>query len=126
MDDSGAKKILVIDDDETLLTIAKNMLKNDYEVILSRSGKDALELFFHGTIPDLVLLDILMPDMDGWETFNRLKAITLLQDVPIAFLTSKSGELEEKRAYEIGAADFITKPFNKLDLLDRIKNILMK
>jgi CheY-like chemotaxis protein len=69
-------------------------------------------------------MDILMPNMDGWETYNRIRAITLLQNTPIAFLTSLNGPIEEKRATDVGAVDYIMKPYSKEDILTRIGIIL--
>jgi CheY-like chemotaxis protein len=123
-DDSNKKTILLVDDDETLLLIAKNMLKHDYHTIAAKNGHEALEYLTKGTNPDLVLLDILMPHMDGWEIFHQIKGISLLKDVPIAFLTAESDAMEEKRAYEMGAVDYIMKPYDKSDLLKRIEKIL--
>jgi len=120
------KKILVVDDDEVHILVAENILKNEYEVFTAKSGKEALDHLLHGLVPDLLLLDILMPDMDGWETFNRIKALSYLKDVPIVFLTSVSKTTEEKRAFEIGADGYITKPYDKKELLDRIKKIIEK
>ena len=120
-------KILLVDDDDIQHQIAESMLKKDYEVYKVRSGNEALDyLRDDNNIPDLILLDILMPEMDGWEVFNRVKAISLLKNVPIAFLTSITESTEEKRAYEIGADDFITKPYKKEELLNRVKKILEK
>jgi len=120
------KKILVVDDNDIHLTIAETMLKKDYDIMLARSGTEALDYFLRSEFPDLVLLDIIMPNMDGWETYRKLKAISLLKDIPIAFLTSVNEEAEEKRAYEMGAVDYIMKPYDKKDLLTRIKVIFDK
>jgi putative two-component system response regulator len=118
------KKILLVDDDETHLLIAQSMLKYDYETIVAKSGTEALDFCIKGVYPNLVLLDILMPSMDGWETYHQLKGISLLKDIPIAFLTSENNAMEEKRAYEMGAVDYITKPYDKSNLLKRIQRIL--
>ena len=120
------KTILLVDDDEIHLSIAEAMLKDEYDILIAKSGKEALQCFLQGRFPNLVLLDILMPDMDGWETYKRLKAISFLQNIPIAFLTSANGKTEKDHALEIGAEDFITKPFEKEELLNRIKVILEK
>ena len=120
------KKILLVDDDDILLSIAEAMLEDEYYVLSAKSGKEALNYLLFKLAPDLILLDILMPKMDGWETFNRIKAVSLLKNVPIAFLTSVNGTTEKDHAQEIGAADFITKPFEREDLLKRIKTILEK
>ena len=120
------KKVLLVDDDEIHLSIAEAILQETYKVITAKSGKEALDFLLQGHPPNLILLDILMPNMDGWETYNTLKGISLLQDVPIAFLTSLHGTDEEKRAQEMGAADFIMKPYNREDLLKRIETIINK
>jgi putative two-component system response regulator len=119
------KKILLIDDDEVQHVIAKNMLQDKYDVFKAKSGNDAFNYFKDSsTVQNLILLDILMPEMDGWEVFNRIKAVSLLKSVPIAFVTSLSDTTEEEKAFSIGAADFIKKPFVKDYLMDRIQKIL--
>ncbi|MCL2210101.1 MAG: response regulator [Treponema sp.] len=124
--DNGKKKILLIDDDETQHQIAENMLNAEYEVIKVKSGKDALKYLYDGNfIPCLILLDILMPEMDGWEVFSRVKAVSLLKSVPIIFVTAVNASTEEKRAFDIGAADFIKKPYDKEDLLSRINKVIV-
>jgi CheY-like chemotaxis protein len=120
------KKILVVDDTEVHLLIAENMLKGKYDTTTAKSGKEALALLSKGLAPDMILLDILMPDMDGWETYNKIKSIDNLRDVPIAFLTSVDGEREKMYASRLGAADLISKPCEEKDLLNRIHNILEK
>ena len=123
-DANERKTILLVDDDETHLLIAQSMLKYDYQTIVVKSGQEAVDLFVKGQAPDMVLLDILMPHMDGWETYHKLKGVSLSRDVPIAFLTSENDQMEEKRAYEMGAVDYIMKPYDKTDLLKRIERIL--
>ena len=118
------KKILLVDDDEIMLGVANAMLSDDYIVSLEKSGKDALNVIQNGYKPDLILLDVLMPNMDGWDTFNELREISGLQGVPVAFLTSIHDKEAVKRSVAMGAADFITKPFYKEDLLERVKKIL--
>lgn len=120
------KKILVVDDNEVQLENAKIMLEGEYNLTTVESGKEALDYLMQGYSPDLILLDILMPNMDGWETYNRLRAISFLQDVPIIFVTSLEGTTEKKHAFDIGAADFLTKPLVKNDLVAKIENILNK
>jgi CheY-like chemotaxis protein len=120
------KKVLVVDDDEVHILTAQGILKTEYEVFTAKSGKEALDHLLNGLVPHLLLLDILMPGMDGWETYNRIKAVSYLKDVPIAFLTSVSKTTEEKRALEMGAVDYITKPYDKNELLNRIKKIIEK
>jgi PleD family two-component response regulator len=119
------KKILLVDDDEIQREIIEHMLNDEYDVIKARSGNDALNHLYHNDfIPNLILLDILMPDMDGWEVFTRIRAISLLKNVPIAFLTTIDESDAEKKAYEIGAIDFIRKSNDKEALIARVKNII--
>jgi len=118
------KKIFLVDDDEIYLSMLENILKDKYEVVAAKSGKEALGHLIKGVVPNLILLDILMPDLDGWETFNRLRAISFLQDVPIVFLTSSIESADMEHAQEIGAADYITKPYDRDDLLNRIEKIV--
>jgi putative two-component system response regulator len=118
------KKILMVDDDEILLASVEMFLKNYFDIISVKSGKEALEYLCKGFVPDLIILDVLMPNMDGWEVFNRMKALSFLHDVPIMFLTSVSEPDDVSRAYKLGAVDYIMKPFNKKDVLTRVKRVL--
>jgi putative two-component system response regulator len=121
----GGNIILLVDDDELQLTFAENSLNDEFVIYTAKSGNEALHyLYSNDFIPNLILLDILMPGMDGWEVFNRIKAISMLKNVPIIFLTAVSESTEEKRAFEIGAVDFITKPYDKETLKNRVKAVL--
>jgi CheY-like chemotaxis protein len=114
------KKIVLVDDEETVLIMTKSMLENDYEVITAGSGKEALQLFLQGFVPDLVLLDLVMPGMGGWDTFIRIRDLSKLHKVPIAIYTTSEDPKDRAHAQEIGAVDFIKKPANKDDLLARV------
>ena len=122
--DKDVKNILIVDDSDVHLLIADNLLKEKYKTVMAKSGKEALRLLTGGYTPNLILLDILMPDMDGWETFNLIKGINHLRDVPVAFLTSLNGAREKQYAANIGAADMISKPYDGDDLLNRIDKML--
>ena len=126
MAQGNKKNILVVDDDEITTAHLEILLKPKYAITVTRSGKEALELLYQGYVPDLVLLDILMPGMDGWEIFSRIKAIICLHEVPIIFLSSITDENQINRAYLMGAADFITKSCERKELLARIKKVLIK
>ena len=120
-------KILLVDDSDVHLMIAENILKEKYNVTTAKSGKDALALLSKGgLVPNLILLDVLMPDMDGWEVYNKIKGISLLQNVSVAFLTSLDGEKEKLYASRLGAADLITKPYDSTELLKRVETIMAK
>jgi len=126
VDNSGKKKILIVDDNEVQLSLTEVQLKTEYETTIAKSGKEALNYLFHGHVPDLIILDILMPDMDGWETFGRLRAISKLHEVPILFFSSIDDQKEIDRAFDMGAVDFIIKPCNSTELLDRVKKVVKK
>ncbi|MDR2596748.1 MAG: methyl-accepting chemotaxis protein [Treponema sp.] len=120
------QKILVVDDDVIHLEMVNAVLQGEYDVSTVESGKNALGLFYQGLVPQLILLDLVMPDMDGWSTYERIRAISGLHDTPMAFFTSSNDLKDIERAREIGVVDFIKKPYNKDDLLRRVDRILRK
>ena len=119
MNETIEKTILVVDDNESNIDMILAILKA-YDVIPSTSGEDALELIKEESI-DLVLLDILMPGMDGYTVCQRLKNQPDTRDVPIIFITAKSDEESIEKAYDLGGADYVTKPFKPKELLARVK-----
>jgi len=119
-------KILMVDDDVIHLEMVNSVLENEYDVSTALSGKEALGLFYQGLVPKLILLDLIMPDMDGWSTFERIKAISNLHDTPIAFFTSSDDPKDKQQAREMGAVDYIKKPYDANDLLKRVGKILKK
>ena len=113
--------ILVIDDEQAHLEMVKNYLKEDYEVVTVLSCKESLKLLYQGLNPDYILLDLMMPEVDGWDTYERIKSISNLHNVPIAIFTSSDDPKDRKLAQDLGAADYIKKPCKKSELLERIK-----
>ena len=123
MDRPPQAKILAIDDAAANLQVLGATLDHDYDLEIATSGDEGLRLA-RKSPPDLILLDVMMPGMDGFETCRRLKADPMLQDIPVIFLTAL-GELEsEARGLGLGAADYITKPISVEIALLRIRNIL--
>jgi CheY-like chemotaxis protein len=118
------QKLLIVDDDSIHLEMVKAVLQDEYEIFTAKSGKEALGLFYQGLVPQLVLLDLIMPDMDGWDTYSRIKAISGLYDIPIAFFTASTDPEDIKHAHEMGTVDYIKKPYDKNDLLNRIGKII--
>ena len=122
------KWIIVVDDDTANLKIAGHILsKNNFRVTALKSGKTFLDYVESNGMPDLVLLDIKMPDMDGFETLDRLRSIETrkgLMKTPVIFLTADEDVDTETRGFEVGVADFIRKPFNPDVLIKRISNIV--
>lgn len=113
--------ILIVDDDIALLKMGEELLGDSYNISLAKSGEQALRLLRSGFIPNLILLDINMPGMDGYQTLAGLRQFEAAADVPVIFLTGLSEMHAEVRGLEAGAADYITKPFVKEILLARIK-----
>ena len=115
--------ILVVDDTESNIDILVELLGDDYEVMVSLDGEGALEIVEEDDI-DLILLDIMMPEMDGYEVCNRLKKKEKTKHIPIIFLTAKSDEDSIEKAYDVGGTDYVTKPFRPKELLARVKKEL--
>jgi DNA-binding NarL/FixJ family response regulator len=114
-------RILVIDDDEDFLEMTESFLEEHYETALAISGSRALELLAAGLSPDLILLDLSMPGMDGYETLRHINAIDNAAGIPVIFLTGINETAAELRGLELGAVDYITKPFVKEILLKRLE-----
>jgi putative two-component system response regulator len=118
------KKIAMIDDDSFVLNMGKNILNDIYEVIPALSAAKFFEITM-SVIPDLILLDIEMPEMDGYEAMKKIKADERIADMPVIFLTAKTDESNEIKGFELGASDYISKPFSTPILLKRIANQLL-
>ncbi|MBQ4283840.1 MAG: diguanylate cyclase [Lachnospira sp.] len=117
------KCILVVDDYPTNLKFVESTLKDDYKLILVKSGQKALDYLSKNHV-DLVLLDILMPEMDGFETFERIKKLEHNNDVPVVFLTADVDVDNEIKGLQMGAVDFIRKPFVPEVMLNRVNHIV--
>jgi putative two-component system response regulator len=115
--------VLVVDDADDNLMLLESILAKEYSLKLCNKGKDALEYAF-ASPPDLILLDVMMPDIDGFETCRRLKANQLLVDVPVIFITSKNEDEYEEYGFAVGASDFIHKPINAPIVKARVKTHL--
>jgi putative two-component system response regulator len=113
--------ILVVDDTPDNLALMMDLLKDTYKVRLANSGERALKMLVGSPPPDLILLDIMMPGMDGYEVCQRLKSNPNTRDIPVVFLTAKTEVEDEKRGLEIGAVDYLTKPVSPPIVLARIK-----
>lgn len=113
--------ILVVDDDVVLLEQTEEILEKNYKVSLSSTGDQAVQFLKKGKRADLILLDILMPEMDGYETLRQIREIEGCKDIPVIFLTSLADEAFELQGLLTGASDYITKPFNPDILLARVR-----
>lgn len=121
-----AKKILVVDDDvQTLKLVGLVLERKGYDIIAARQGDQALEKA-HAEEPDLIVLDIMMPDIDGYEVSRRLRADPDTADVPILMFTAKSEVQDKVTGFEAGADDFLTKPIHPQELASRVEALLLR
>ena len=117
------KKILVVDDSETALRLQRMILESGYEVVTAKDGEAGVAAAL-AERPDLILLDIVMPRMDGHEACRRLRAEAATRDTPIIMVSSR-GELEQmEAAFGSGCTDYVTKPIRSAELLEKIKGCL--
>jgi len=123
-----SKKILIVDDDPGVIFTVKHgieSLDSDYKITTVNSGRQCLELLEKEELPDLILLDIMMPDMSGWETYKKIREKIKGDKLPIVFLTARTDRIA-KDAGEFLAEDYIEKPFKVPELKERIDKILKK
>jgi len=118
-------KILIAEDQPITRTLLEDILQDDYEVVKAIDGKDALERLEQDKDIDLVLLDVIMPELDGFEVCERLKENDATKDIPVIILTIMDQDRQEARGFELGVADYISKPVNRIRLLSRVKNQLV-
>lgn len=123
MDNSRPAKILLVDDIKTNVNILKLLFKDDYDVSVAHDGESALDQV-NLYLPDLILLDIEMPGIDGYEVCRRLKADPHTKKVMVVFITSKDGDENETKGLELGAIDYITKPFRLPIIKARVRNLI--
>jgi diguanylate cyclase (GGDEF)-like protein/PAS domain S-box-containing protein len=116
--------ILIVDDSPANIHVLTELLRDEYCLKVATDGNTALRLAGQPDKPDLILLDIMMPEMDGYEVCRRLKADGMLKDIPVIFITALTEEEHETRGLELGAVDYITKPFNQSIVKLRVKNQL--
>ena len=116
-------KILVIDDTKTNIEVLEGILSGEYDVFVALDGKKGLFLT-EKVKPDLILLDVMMPEMDGYETLRQMNEKNLVENTPVLFLTAKADSKSEQTGLDLGAVDYITKPFHPNLVQLRIKNQL--
>lgn len=117
--------ILVVDDNPANLQVLSSFLdQSSFEVWAARSGEKALQRLENDDLPDLILLDIMMPGIDGFETCKQLKSNPRVQDIPVIFMTALSETADKIKGLQLGAVDYITKPFQHEEVLVRIENHL--
>lgn len=119
--DSQEKKLILIVDDvlQNLQVIGTALIDAGYEISMATSGQQCLDML-ENIYPDLILLDIMMPEMNGYEVCKRIKSNEILKEIPVIFLTAKTETKDVLDAFEVGGSDYVTKPFNQAELLARV------
>ncbi len=117
--------ILIVDDDPTVLAAISKVLREKYRVKATRSGEQALQIAQGPEPPDLILLDVLMPKLNGYEVLNKLQSHQVSKSIPIIFVSAKSSEADEERGLELGAVDYISKPISPVVLQARVNTQLL-
>ncbi len=117
-------KILIVDDERFYINVLVSMLKDHYKLYIAKSGEQALNRI-SDNLPDLILLDIMMPDMDGYQTCQKIKAHSQWNEIPIIFLTGNTNQASKDKALEVGAVDLICKPISQSIVTALIKTHLV-
>ena len=118
------RSVLVVDDEANIVLSLEFLLKRaGYDVRVARNGEEAVKAVAE-RIPDLIILDVMMPTLDGYHVCETIRADPKLRSVRILMLTAKSRDVEREKALALGADDYITKPFSTRDLVERVKTIL--
>ena len=121
---SAKKRILVVDDQPTNIKVLGNCLMSDYVIQVATNGEDALDIVNSENIPDIILLDIMMPGMNGYEVCRRLKQNKKTRNIPIIFVTAMNEDCDEEKGLKLGAVDYIAKPTNPAIIKTRVKTHL--
>ncbi|HEY7710872.1 MAG TPA: response regulator, partial [Candidatus Entotheonella sp.] len=121
-------EILVVDDSFSVRRVVANLVKNaGWQPILAKNGVEALDIVQRATrLPDLILLDVEMPQMDGYELTSTLRAQEAYQHLPIVMLTSRAGEKHRRKAFEVGATEYLVKPYQDATLVDLVRRLVIQ
>ena len=121
LDFTDKPTVLIVDDTPDNLQMLHALLQHQYKVKIANGGKPALKLASAWPLPEVILLDIMMPEMDGYEVCRRLKKDPFTSEIPVIFLTAKSEVEDEEKGFELGCVDYITKPISPPIVLARVK-----
>ncbi len=119
-----SRRILIVDDEPNIVTSLEFLMrKSDYEVLVARNGVEALR-FAESFRPDLVLLDVMMPQRSGFEVCQKIRENPALRDVKIIMLTAKGRDVEKEKGLDLGANAYVTKPFSTKELMNTVRGLL--
>lgn len=117
-------RILIVDDEPNILmSLEFQFKKKGYEVFIARNGREAMDII-ENSIPDLVILDIMMPEVDGYEVCEHIKTSISTKDVKVIFLSAKISEADIQKGYSMGADMYITKPFSNKNLMEKVQELI--
>jgi CheY-like chemotaxis protein len=117
-------RVMAVDDDHVIRGLLEvNLEMEGHEVVVATNGREALDLA-RADAPDLILLDVMMPEVDGWHVAEELREDPATAEIPIIFLTARAMEGDVRRGRELGAASYVTKPFDPIDLMELVKQVL--
>lgn len=116
--------LLLVDDEPMMQLLLKQLFKADFDVNVFNNGKEALSWMYNGSIPDLAIFDLQMPEMDGYELLKHCKSSGYFQEVPIIILSAEETSSDRIKCLELGAIDYLVKPFNPKELKLRVNRIL--
>jgi CheY-like chemotaxis protein len=120
----SAKKILIVDDANTALLMVKmSVSRSSYQIVTAQDGVEAVDKAT-AELPDLILMDIIMPKMDGFEAVARLRAIDTTKNIPIIIVTTRGEDENVQAGFEAGCNDYLTKPINNVELMSKIRTFL--
>ncbi len=120
----AAKRVLICDDDPVILRLLQvNLELEGYDVLTAHHGEEAFDIATK-ELPDLVILDIMMPRLDGYQTCQKLKAQPSTEDIPVVFLSAKAQASDIEKGKSFGVSDYLTKPFDPNDLLDVVERLV--
>ena len=118
------KKILVIDDEKSIRFIIENTLKHEFDVVSFSSGQEGFSYLEAGNFPDMIICDLIMPVLTGFEFLERIKSSGFFDDIPIMILSGREWSKDKIRCFELGAEDYVVKPFSPSEVIARIKRRL--
>jgi len=118
------RKILSIDDEKSIRFIIENTLKQEFDVISLSNGQEGLDYLEAGNFPDMIICDLVMPVMTGFDFLERIKTSGFFDDIPIMILSGREWSKDKIKCFEMGAEDYVVKPFNPSELIARIKRRL--
>lgn len=126
MQNSGSREqtLLIVDDEPSNIQILMELLSFDHKILVANNGEKALKIAAGDKRPDLILLDVVMPGMDGYEVCRQLKQNEATRDIPVIFITARGAEDDEAKGFELGAVDYIAKPFSNVVVKARLRTQL--